>query len=503
MALLGIDLGTSAVKALVVASDGQVLGSGTSGYPIHRPQPGWAEQSPEAWWQATAAAVHSALSQSGRPPSTIAAIGLSGQMHGTVLLDAAGSLLCPAVIWPDRRSQHQVPEIEALIGRRRLIELAGSPLATGFQAATVRWFQQERPDLWARVATILTPKDYLRQRMAGELSSEPSDGSGTLLLDVRRRDWSAEITAALGIDLGQLPVIRPSTTVAGNLTNTAAEHLGLKAGTPVISGAADTACGCLGAGVVDEGGLLLTISSGGQLVAPASRVEVDLQGRLHTFCGALEPSEQQPGWYQMAATLSAGLSLRWLRDQVLQLPADDAYERMTALAAQAPPGANGLLFLPYLLGERTPHMDPQARGLFLGLTADHGRPELIRAVMEGVALACVDAFGALAEAGVQPDRVVMAGGGARSGLWRQIVANVFNLPVLAVAAEEQAAVGAALLAGSGLGLFQPAAASRAWARYQEPVLPDAGANALYGRLLGIFRAAYRKHAADFAALWRI
>lgn len=503
MVLLGIDLGTSAVKALVLTGEGRVLGRGTAGYPIEQPQTGWAEQSPAVWWVATASAVGAALAQCGRQPGEIKAIGLSGQMHGTVLLDEAGALLYPAVIWPDRRSGRQVAELTMAIGAQRLIRLAGSPLATGFQAATIRWFQQERPEIWRQVAIALAPKDYLRWRLTGEFCTESSDGSGTLLLDVRKRNWSAELLSLLDIDSRLLPEIRPSTAIAGGLSAESASHLGLAPGTPVINGAADTACGLLGAGVVDEGSLLLTIGSGGQLAVPCSRVAVDLAGRLHTFCGALEPTEGQSSWYLMAAILAAGLSLRWLRDQVFQLTGDGTYETMTAQAAQTPPGANGLLFLPYLLGERTPHMDPQARGLFLGLTAAHGRAEMIRAVMEGVALACFDAFEALAQTGASPAQIIMAGGGARSKLWRQILADVFDMPVWAVTTGEQTAVGAALLAGGGLGLFEPTAAAKAWVAYEDQVEPNPRANEVYGRLLGIYRAAYRKHRADFAELWSI
>ena len=501
--LLSIDLGTSSVKALAVSADGSVLGRGSAEYRIERTKPDWAEQSPETWWQATIVAVRAALSELGRRSSAIAAIGLSGQMHGTVLLDEVDNLLSPAIIWPDRRSRRQVEEITDIIGAQRLIRLTGSPLATGFQAATIRWFQQERPELWRRVATVLAPKDYLGWRLTGEVVSEPSDGSGTLLLDVRQRNWSPELLDALDIDPGLLPVIRPSAAIAGYLARGPAGKLGLPAGIPVVNGAADTACGLLGAGVVSEGTLLLTIGSGGQLVAPASKVEIDPAGRLHTFCSALEPTGGRPGWYQMAAILSAGLSLRWLRDQVFELRGSGAYEAMTALAEQSTPGANGLLFLPYLLGERSPHMDPQARGLYLGLTAEHGRGALVRAVMEGVVLACFDAYSVLAEVGVRPDSIIMAGGGARSKLWRQIVADVFNLPVRPLATEEQSARGAVMLAGAGLGLFEPVEAALAWATYGPAVEPDEGLRDRYNQLLAIFRAAYQKHRRDFAELWRI
>ncbi len=498
--LLGVDLGTSSVKVLLATDAGEVLGRGGAEYAIHRPRPGWAEQDPEDWWRAAVGAVRQALREAGRAPASVLALGLSGQMHGTVLLDRAGRLLSPAVIWPDQRSQRQVREITDLIGAERLVELTGSPIATGFQAATVRWMQQERPDLWRRAHTILLPKDYLRYRLTGDPFTDPSDGSGALLLDVRRRDWSPEVLAALGIDVAQLPPVQPSTALAGQLGREAADALGLPPGTPVVTGAADTACGALGAGIVDPRTLLLTISTGGQMVLPASEARVDRAGRSHTFCGALAPGPGQAGWYQMAATLSAGMALRWLRDQVFGLSGDGAFARMSAWAETAQPGAGGLLFLPYLAGERTPHMDPLARGLFLGLTASHGRPELVRAVLEGVALACFDAYSVLAELGARPERIVMAGGGARSPLWRRIVADVFGLPVQRLRVDEQSALGAVLLAGGGVGRFEPGPTAQAWATYDPPMEPDAQRHALYGELLALFRSAYAKHRADFRRL---
>jgi xylulokinase len=496
--LLGIDLGTSSVKVLLATATGQIVGQGSAEYAIRRPQPDQAEQNPEDWWQATLAAVRQALVD--RPDQPIAAIGLSGQMHGTVLLDKSGQVLAPAIIWPDQRSRQQVREITSLIGLERLIELTGSPVATGFQAATLRWLQQHRPELWSRVQTVLLPKDYLRWRLTGTFQTDPSDGSGTLLLDVNQRDWSPEILAALQIESSILPPVQPSTTISTELSQTAAAALGLPAGIPVVTGAADTACAALGAGIVDGRTLLLTISTGGQLILPASTVQVDRAGRIHTFCGALSPGPEQAGWYQMAAILSAGQALRWLRDQILGLSGPAAYRQMTAWAEAVPPGAKGLLFVPYLSGERSPHMDPQARGLFLGLTAAHGRPELVRAVLEGVALACYDAFQILAELGAEPECVIMAGGGARSQLWQQIVADIFALPVRRLAVGEQSALGALLLAGGGVGLFDPGAAARAWAGYERPIEPNRPHHALYQRLLTIYREAYQKHREDFRQL---
>jgi xylulokinase len=498
--LLGIDLGTSSVKVLLVAETGQVLGRGSAEYPTHHPQPAWAEQHPDDWWQATVTAVRRALASVQGTPVSLSAVGLSGQMHGTVLLGTAGQLLAPAIIWPDQRSRRQVREITDLIGAERLIELTGSPVATGFQAATVRWVQQERPDLWRRARSILLPKDYLRYRLTGDHHTDPSDGSGTLLLDVRSRDWSPLVLAALEVDVAQLPPVQPSAAVASQLSLEAAEALGLPAGIPVVTGAADTACGALGAGIVNAQTLLLTISTGGQIVLPAPEVRVDRAGRIHTFCGALAPGPDRAGWYQMAAILSAGMALRWLRDQVFCLSGEAAYARMTAWAETAPAGANGLLFLPYLVGERTPHMDPQARGLFLGLAASHGRAELVRAVLEGVALACYDAYQVLAELGARPERIVMAGGGARSQLWQQIVADVFGLPVQRLRVGEQSALGAALLAGGGAGLFDPGSTAPTWVAYGPPVEPDGQRHAFYQALLALFRSAYQKHRQDFCQL---
>jgi xylulokinase len=489
---LGIDLGTSAAKAVLVATDGAVVATGVASYPILRPQPDRAEQDPDAWLRATRDAVHRALAQSVAEPRVVA-IGLSGQMHGTVLLDSEGEVLASAIIWPDRRSVRQVQEITELVGAQRLIERAGSPVATGFQAATLRWIQQEEPDLWRKVRTVFLPKDYLRWHMTGKPATDPSDGSGSLLLDVRERSWSSHLLSALGISPEVLPPVRPSIAQAGPLTAGAARKLALQPGTPVVVGGADTACSLLGAGVFESGRLLLTISTGGQLAAPAALLRVDRQGRTHTFCSALEPMEEQAAWYQMGAILSAGMALRWLRDNVFDLAGADAYEQMATWASSAPPGADGLLFLPYLAGERTPHMSPWARGLFSGLTLAHGRAEMVRAVMEGVAFACRDALDVLSELGVRPHEVILAGGGARSPLWRQIVADVFGLTVLPLVTADQSAVGAAMLAGAGSGHVDLRRSAGSWPRYGSPVTPLEEPRALYQELFARFQDAYRRN----------
>ena len=495
--LLAIDLGTSSVKVLAATRAGVIVARGVAEYAILQPAPGFAEQNPADWWAATLDAVHNVLATC--DAGAVAAIGLSGQMHGTVLLDDAGDLLAPAVIWPDRRSAQQVRELTLAFGRERLYAITGSPLSTGFLAATVRWFQQERPALWGAVAQILLPKDYLRWRLTGRYATDPSDGAGSLLFDVARRDWSADLLTYLGIARSQLPFVQPSHANAGALTPVAAQALGLAPGIPIVTGAADTACGMLGAGAIDRSRLLLSISTGGQVVLPSDQMITDLQGRVHTFCSALTPEDSgQAGWYQMGATLSAGMALRWLRDQVLGWTQADAYEVMTALAATAEPGAQGLLFLPYLVGERTPHMDPAARGAFWGLTLRHGQAELVRAVLEGVTFACYDAFQVLEALGGAPQEVILAGGGARSPLWRQIVADVFGRPVRPLQTSEQSALGALLLAGAGIGWFDLAATARAWASYGEVVAPDTARHLFYTARMAAFRDLYRRNSGHFA-----
>jgi xylulokinase len=494
--LLGIDLGTSSVKVLLVTTSGEVAASGTAEYPIHHPEPGHAEQDPGAWWSACIAAVRSALAAA--QGVRVAAIGLSGQMHGLVMLDADGELVAPAIIWPDQRSERQVQEITAAIGAERLYAITGSPLSTGFLAASARWVQQVQPEKWSRVRMLLLPKDYVRWRLTGTFATDPSDGAGALLLDEERRDWSDELLQLLAIDRSLLPPVLPADQLAGVLREEAAAALGLPAGIPVVMGAADTACGLLGAGAVTPDRLLLSISTGGQLVQPVDEVRVDPKGRIHTFCSALTPATGRGAWYQMGATLNAGMALRWLRDSVFGWRYPDAYDVMNVAAADVPPGADGLLFLPYLVGERSPHMDPTARGAFFGLTLRHGQGELVRAVMEGATFACYDAYGVLAELGVRSESVILAGGGAKSPLWRQIVADVFGVPVQPLLTAEQSALGAVLLAGGGAGLFDLTATAAAWAQLGPITEPDVARHAFYAERFAAFRDLYTRNRGHFA-----
>jgi xylulokinase len=487
---LGIDLGTSSVKALVVDAEGTVRGTGSAEYPILRPYPGWAEQDPNAWWEAVAEAVQQAIGWSSQG-SAITGVGCSGQMHGSTFLAENERALYPAVIWADQRASRQAAEITGKIGAKHLIDLAGSPLVTGFMAATAVWMQQEKSSVWWRTKRLLSPKDEIRRRLTGVVATDPGDGSATLLFDARWRNWSPELLDAAEVASVMLATVKPSGAVAGTVTPEAAERLGLAAETAVVTGTGDAPSGLLGAGIVDSGTMFLSLSTGAQVMVPQETFQPDLTGRTHTFCSALEPGPKRPAWYQMGATLVAGMAMRWLRDEMLRLPAAGAYERMTAWAEKAPLGARGLLFLPYLVGERTPHMDARARGAFLGLTAQHDTGDIVRAVMEGVTFACRDAYLALAEAGAKPERIVIAGGGARSPLWRQMVADVFDLPTFALTTTDQAAMGAALLAMTGVREIDPVEAAQSWARYGPTAEPNAARHARYLEVFALFREAYQ------------
>lgn len=497
-ALLGIDLGTGSAKAIVVDERGRALGSGGAEYPLRHPRPGWAEQDPDDWWRGAVAATRAALAAAGWPAA--AAIGLSGQMHGAALLDADGRSVRPAIIWADTRSGSEAAALTEAIGRERLIATCGSPVAAGFQAATIAWLRRHEPATWAKTRTVLLPKDELRRRLTGELIAEPSDASSTLLLDVTTRGWAPAVLDALGIDRSVLPALRPSTAVTGRLTAAAADALGLPAGIPVAGGGGDAPLAALAAGVTRPEQTALTISTGSQVVVPSLGVEVDAAGRIHTWCSCLAPGDGRAAWYQMGATMVSGLAMRWLRDAIFALDGADAYNRMTGWAAAVPAGAGGLIFLPYLAGERTPHMNPHARGMFLGLTAEHGRGQLVRAVMEGATLALFDAYDVVRSLGARPVTIVLSGGGAQSGLWRQIVADVFGLPVRPLRTVEQSAMGAAMTAGAAIEAFALEEVASSWATYGEPVEPDPAAHAVYAELVPLFRGAYRAHVEDFERL---
>ena len=445
--VLGIDVGTGGTRVLIVDQQGRVVASATAEHaPFASPQIGWAEQRPEDWWAACTIAVPRALERAGLRGDDIACLGFSGQMHGAVMLDESGHVVRPALIWCDVRTDRQCRELTEKIGAERLIQLTCNPALANFTLTKFLWVRENEPENWKRVRSVMLPKDYVRYQLTGDRATDMADASGTLLLDVANRRWSNEMLEAAEIDRALLPALYESPDICGKVSARAAAATGLKAGTPVVAGAGDQAAGATGMGIVAPGAVSATIGTSGVVFAATDDPALDRKGRLHTFCHAI------PGrWHVMGVTQAAGLSLRWFRDQFGAGSEDgrDLYERLTEEAATAPPGCNGLLFTPYLMGERTPHLDPRARGAFVGLTASHKRADMIRAILEGVAFSLRDTFTIFGEMNVPVKSVRLGGGGARSTLWRQIQADVYGHEVEVVEAEEGAAYGAALLAGVG------------------------------------------------------
>jgi xylulokinase len=434
--LIGLDVGTTGVKAVAISSDGEVLARAEEEYALAIPQPGWAEQNPEDWWQAS----ERALAAVGAKDA--ASVGLTGQMHGLVLLDSADRVLRPAILWNDQRTAAECAEIEERIGLERLIELTGNRALTGFTAPKLLWVRRHEPEVWARAAHMLLPKDYVRLRLEGEHAIDAAEASGTLLFDVAGRRWSEEVCAALEIPVEWLPPAHESTE---------------------IGGAGDQQAGALGVGVVGPGPLSVVLGTSGVVFAALPGYAADPQARVHVFCHAVPDT-----WEAMGVMLSAAGSLRWLRDVV-----GGDYERLVAEAERWPAGTEGLTFLPYLQGERTPHADPSARAVFEGLSLRHDRGALVRSVLEGVAYGLRDSLELLRELGVQPEAGRASGGGARSGLWLKIVASVLGIPIERTAVEEGAAYGAALLGGVAGGVFADAReAVEACVRVRDVIEPD-------------------------------
>lgn len=451
MKLLGIDVGTGGTRAIVVDERGQVIASATAEHAAFAsPQTGWAEQDPRDWWRACGEAVVTVLAKNNLRADEIAAVGLSGQMHGAGLLDEQGEVVRPALIWCDQRTDAQCKAITAKVGRERLIELTCNPALTGFTLPKLLWVRDNEAALWEKVRTVLLPKDYVRFRLTGERATDVADASGTLLLDVINRQWSQAMLDAAELDERLLPKVFESPEITGHVSKEGAAMTGLKEGTPVVAGAGDQAAGAVGMGIVRPGAVSATIGTSGVVFAATAKPALDTGGRVHTFCHAIPER-----WHVMGVTQAAGLSLRWFRDNFGAGADDgrDAYERLSEEAAKVATGADFLLWTPYLMGERTPHLDPHVRASLVGLTASHTRAHVIRAILEGVAFSLRDTFEIFAEMNVPVENVRLGGGGARSALWRQIQADVYNQAVEIVEAEEGAAYGAALLAGVGAGLW--------------------------------------------------
>lgn len=455
-ATLGIDIGTSATKTIAIDERGTVLAGASAEYPCDYPKPGWSEQDPELWWAATKTTVRQVLQKSGLKPAEIAGVGLSGQMHGSVFLDESGRAVRPALLWNDQRTGAQCDEIERRAGgREALVKLTANRALTGFTAPKILWLREHEPAAWERVRKVLLPKDYIRYRLTGEFATEVSDASGTLLLDVANRRWSRELLSKLDLDPSLLPVCGESFEVSGKVSKLGAEATGLAEGTRVVGGAGDQPAGAVGNGIVRPGSVSATMGTSGVVFAHTEKPGFDPLGRLQRGCHAV------PGaWHVMGVVLAAGGAFQWFRDQLGKAEIEaakprgvDPYEILADEAALAGPGAEGLFFLPYLTGERTPHFDPDAKGAWIGLTVRHGRPHLIRAVLEGATYAMRDSLELIREMGAPIGEIRLSGGGAGNALWRQIQADVYGQDVCTINATQGPAFGAALLAMVGAGVF--------------------------------------------------
>lgn len=495
--VLGIDVGTTGAKALLVSETGDTTASASVSYPLLTPRPNWTEQNPQTWWEATVSAIHTCLDKACSATSSkieVIAIGLSGQMHGSVFLGNHGKVLRPAILWNDQRTEPQCREITRTVGFDRLIELTFNRALAGFTAPKILWLRQNEPDAYARISKVLLPKDYIRYRMTGVFATEVSDASGTLLFNVAERRWSEEMLQALDIPRKLLPDCFESPAISGYISKESAKVLGLTEGTPVVGGGGDQAAGAVGNGIVRRGLASCVIGTSGVIFWHSDKPAFDPLGRLHSFCHAV------PGkWHLMGVTLSAGGALRWFRDALCQdeiaeakLKGTSPYEIIDQKAASVPPGSEGLVFLPYLAGERTPYADANARGAFLGLSLRHTKAHMARAVLEGVTMSLKDCLELGNELGVSTTKIYLSGGGARSAYWQQLAADIFEIEVARIGVDEGPAYGAAILAAVGVGLFK--SVEDACAKLIHTVdlkSPDSARSQVYRRLYALYQPLYR------------
>ncbi|HXG40732.1 MAG TPA: xylulokinase [Candidatus Limnocylindrales bacterium] len=488
--VLGIDVSTTATKAVLVDEAGAVRGIGAAEYGFAVPRPLWTEQDPALWWDGTRTAIGSLLARTGVAASEIATVGLTGQMHGLVLLDAHGRVLRPAILWNDQRTAAECDEIRRRIGAERLIAITGNDALTGFTAPKLLWVRTHEPDVWRRIDRVLLPKDYVRFVLTGEHAVDAADGAGTLLFDLAARTWSPEVVVALEVDPAWLPRTFEGPETTGTVSRAAAEATGLRAGTPVVAGGGDQAANAVGVGAVAPGTMALSLGTSGVVFAPTDRPLVEPRGRVHAFCHAVPDR-----WHLMSVMLSAAGSLRWFRDA---LAPGAEFADLVAAAGDVPPGSDGLWFLPYLTGERTPHADPLARGAFVGLTVGHDRRHLTRAVLEGVAFGLRDGLELMLAAGIPaPAQIRISGGGTASPIWRQILADVLGAELATVTTTEGAAYGAALLAAVGAGWHPTVeAAVDAFVAATPVVAPGPDAPA-YAEAYAVYRSLYPALAPTF------
>lgn len=452
--LLGIDLGTTGVKVLLLDKSGHLVDSLTREYPLLTPRPGWAEQNPADWKENTLTALREIRERN--KEKDIAAIGLTGQMHGAVLLDGKGEVIRPAILWCDQRTNRESEEIHEIFGYEKFLAITGNPALTGFTAPKILWVKKNEPENFRKISRILLPKDYLRFILTGDFFSDVSDASGTSLFEVRKRNWSQEIIKGLQLKSEWLPEVKESVEVTGTISKEVAKITGIKEGTPVVAGAGDQAASAFGCGIIEEGIISVTLGTSGVIFASTDTMKREEEGKLHSFCHAVRGK-----WHLMGVMLSAGGSFRWLRDTLGKEEKEmgkkegiDPYQILTRQAEKVPAGSEGVMFLPYLAGERTPHQDPYARGVFFGISLKTTKAHLIRSVLEGIAFGLNDSLKLMKEMGVKIEEVRIVGGGARSSFWREIISSVFELPIYTLKAEEGSSYGAALLAGVGSAIFK-------------------------------------------------
>ncbi|TWT95908.1 Xylulose kinase [Botrimarina colliarenosi] len=493
---LGIDIGTSGTKTIAIDAAGKVLAGASASYPCEHPRPLWSEQDPQHWWDAVVETVRGVVKKVKLKKSDVKGIGLSGQMHGSVFLDKAGKVLRPALLWNDQRTSAECAEItQRAGGRARLVKMVANPALTGFQAPKILWLRNNEPKKYEKLAHVLLPKDDVRRRLTGELVTEVSDASGTLLLDVVKRQWSKTLLGKLELDLSLLPTVVESEDVTGRLTPEVAELLGLSTDCIVVGGAGDCAAGAIGNGIVRKGLVNTSLGTSGVVFAYSDQPEVDPAGRLHTFCHAVRGK-----WHQMGVTLAAAGSFGWFADTLCQTDGEiakkkggDLFEQLVAEAAEHKPGAEGLFFLPYLAGERTPHADPNARGAFVGLTLSHNRGAMVRAVLEGVTYSLRDCLDLMRALDVPVEAIRTTGGGAKSPFWRQLQADLLGAKVYSMQADEGPAYGVALLAAVGCGEFADITeACAATVRTASETKPNAKTRKVYDQRVHVYRDLYRQ-----------
>jgi len=490
---VGIDVGTTSAKAVVIDKSGEVIYITAPTYPFVTPKPLWAESDPEDWWTACKRALNEIVERYGA--SSINGIGLTGQMHGLVLLDAQGEVLRPCIMWNDQRTAAQCASITEKVGAAKVLELTGNPVLPGFTAPKVVWVQENEPEIWDRAAKILLPKDYIRYRLSGCFATDVSDASGMSLLDVGQRTWSAEMLKACDIPESMMAEVTESTVVSAKVSSAAAQVTGLQEDTPIIAGGGDQAAGAIGCGIVRSGIVSATLGTSGVVFAHADSYQPDPEGRLHTFCSAV------PGkWHFMGVQLSCAGSYQWFHDK---LAPGISFKELDGLAEAVEPGSEGLIFLPYLSGERTPHPDPYAKGVFFGLALRHGMGHMARSVMEGVSFGLRDTLEIMRKLGIQPKEIIASGGGAKSPIWRQILADMFESRIVTVNASEGGAYGAAILAAVGTGAYDSIEAA-CEAMLKETGSTEPGdAAATYARQYPVFRKLYPTLKESFAQISRI